>query len=399
MKWQYIYLYEAYSEKNEYCLGKLVANSKRDAFLFLTQQQKIPIKIRLYRIILFQEKDKQYRIQLLEQLGLLLRSGLPLLSALTLLKDECRYTHWQCILEDIIYHLMMGHSLSTQLKRYPLYFPLSLTHFIYVGEESGKLDEVIHLQTEQLKKQREIIKKIKKAFKYPLFLLIALFLITIAMLLYVLPEYQSLYNSFNANLPSLTLILISCSQWLIHYGLFVINGTIALILFYLLARYHSSRFKIIEQCLLLKLPYLGLLLRYHQLQLIFQIISITQQAGLPLLQGLTIITQQLTHPLYRQAVSQITEQITQGKSLSSCIKNKPLFPAICYQFIISAENSGQLLHFCHQLSDWFYHQLNTSLNNVTTWLEPMLMTIIALIIGTLIIAMYLPILHLGDTIQ
>lgn len=95
----------------------------------------------------------------------------------------------------------------------------------------------------------------------------------------------------------------------------------------------------------------------------------------------------------------MSDHIIQGKSLSLFMKNEPLFTPICYQFIICAENSGQLLYFCQQLSDWFHHQLDEQLNTISAWLEPILMTVIALIIGTLIIAMYLPILQLGDTIQ
>ncbi|MEQ5186734.1 type II secretion system F family protein, partial [Providencia alcalifaciens] len=183
----------------------------------LTQQQKLPIKIRLFKIVLFQDTDKQYRIQLFEQLALLLHSGLALLPALTLLKDECRYSHWQCVLEDIIFNLMQGGSFSKQLTRYPLYFPIALSRFIFIGEESGKLDEVITLQIIQLKKHREIIKKVKKAFKYPTFLLTVLAFITSIMLLYVLPEYQSLYSSFNTELPILTLSLITSSQCFTDY--------------------------------------------------------------------------------------------------------------------------------------------------------------------------------------
>lgn len=399
MKLQLIYRYDALTYQGELCTGKILASSNNEAFINLTQQQKIPIKIRLYKIVLFQDADKQYRIQLFEQLALLLHSGLALLPALTLLKNECRYSHWQCVLEDIIFNLMQGGSLSKQLNRYPLYFPTSLNRFVLIGEESGKLDEVITLQIIQLKKQREIVKKIKKSFKYPVFLLTILVFITSIMLLYVLPEYQSLYSAFNTELPHLTLILINFSQWLTDYISMIAFIFFGLIFFYRLIRYSLSPFYFAEQALLLHTPYLGKLLKYQQLHLIFQIVSITQQAGLPLLQSLKIGTEQLSHPIYKQLLSKMSDHIIQGKSLSLFMKNEPLFTPICYQFIICAENSGQLLYFCQQLSDWFHHQLDEQLNTISAWLEPILMTVIALIIGTLIIAMYLPILQLGDTIQ
>ncbi len=399
MRLQKIYCYDALNYQHEWCSGNILASSSNEAFIKLTQQQKTPIRIRLYKIVIFQESDKKYRIQLLEQLALLLHSGLALLPALTLLKNECRYTHWQCVLDDIIFNLMQGGSFSKQLSRYPVYFPLSLVRFIFIGEESGKLDEVITLQIVQLKKRQEVIKKIKKAFKYPFFLLVILFSITSLMLLYVLPEYQSLYGAFNTELPTLTLALIAFSQWFSNYIVIMVIFFIGLMLFYHFIRHYSPLFYYYEQATFLHLPYLGSLLKNHQLYLIFQIISITQQAGLPLLQGLKIIIEQLTHPIYKRLLLQMSEHITQGKSLSSFMNNKPYFPPICYQFIICAENSGQLLYFCQQLSDWFYQQLDEQLNTISTWLEPLLMAIIALIVGTLIIAMYLPILQLGDTIQ
>ncbi|HGM9779934.1 TPA: type II secretion system F family protein [Proteus mirabilis] len=103
--------------------------------------------------------------------------------------------------------------------------------------------------------------------------------------------------------------------------------------------------------------------------------------------------------MYQRALTDMIAHITQGKSLSSFMRHNPLFPPICYQFISSAENSGQLQFFCQQLTHWFYHQLEERLDSVKTWLEPILMTLIALITGTLIIAMYLPVLQLGDTIH
>lgn len=219
------------------------------------------------------------------------------------------------------------------------------------------------------------------------------------LLVYVLPEYQSLYHSFNKELPLITLLLISLSQWIIHHGIWISITLFLLFLTYLFIRITVLQLRVIEQRILFRLPYLGELLKYHYLQFIFQILTITQQAGLPLLKGLDIIIQQLPNPLYHHALCQLREHIIKGKSLSAFMKNESLFPPICYQFIISAENSGQLLFFCQQLSDWFRYQLEDNLNTLSTWLEPILMAIIALIIGTLVIAMYLPVLYLGDTIQ
>ncbi|MEQ5176725.1 type II secretion system F family protein [Proteus genomosp. 6] len=261
MRLQLIYRYDALNYQGEWCTGKILASSNNEAFINLTQQQKVPIKIRLYKIVLFQDADKQYRIQLFEQLALLLRSGLALLPALTLLKNECRYSHWQCVLEDIIFNLMQGGSLSKQLNRYPLYFPTSLSRFVFIGEESGKLDEVITLQIIQLKKHREIVKRIKKAFKYPIFLLTVLVFITSIMLLYVLPEYQSLYSAFNTELPLLTLALIDFSQWLTDYICMIVFIFIGLIFIYRLIRYSLSPFYFAEQALFLHLPYLGKLFK------------------------------------------------------------------------------------------------------------------------------------------
>lgn len=399
MKLQYIYQYDAFTYQGEYCSGKLIATSKHDAFIKMMQQQKTPLKIRLYKAILLKESDSQYRIQLLEQLSLLIHSGLALLPALTLLKNECRYLHWQCVLDEITYNLAQGSTFSKQLSLYPFYFPPSLTYFIYIAEESGKLDEIITSQASQLKSQKVLINKIKKALKYPIFLLFVLIITTTIMLLYVLPEYQSLYSSFNTDLPLITSLLITISQWIINNSLIIISLLISLIISYYCARVYFSSFYLAEQQLLIRTPYIGILLKHHQLQLIFQILAITQQAGLPLLKGLNFITEQLTHPLYQHALSQMIEHVTQGKSLSSFMKHEPLFPPICHQFIISAENSGQLLFFCQKLNEWFNHQFEERLNTLNSWLEPILMTVIALIVGTLIIAMYLPILQLGDIIR
>ncbi|MEQ4923357.1 type II secretion system F family protein [Proteus hauseri] len=399
MKLQYIYQYDAFTYQGEYCSGKLIASSKSEAFIKITQWQKTPLKIRLYRAILLKESDSQYRIQLLEQLSLLIHSGLALLPALTLLKNECRYLHWQCVLEEITYNIAQGGAFSKQLTLYPLYFPPSLTYFIYIAEESGKLDEIIKSQASQLKSKKESIDKIKKAFKYPTFLFSVLIITTSIMLLYVLPEYQSLYNAFNTDLPILTSTLISVSQWVIDYSFIIFSLFITLIISYHCARIYFPSFFLAEQHLLIRIPYIGILFRYHQLQLIFQTLTITQQAGLPLLKGLNFITEQLTHPLYQCALSKMIEHITQGKSLSSFMRDEPLFPPICHQFIVSAENSGKLLFFCQKLSEWFARQFEERLNRLNSWLEPLLMAVMALIIGTLIIAMYLPILQLGDTIR
>ncbi|WP_210433264.1 type II secretion system F family protein, partial [Proteus myxofaciens] len=125
-----------------------------------------------------------------------------------------------------------------------------------------------------------------------------------------------------------------------HHGIWISITLFFLFLTYLFIRITVLQLRVIEQRILFRLPYLGELLKYHYLQFIFQILTITQQAGLPLLKGLDIIIQQLPNPLYHHALCQLREHIIKGKSLSAFMKNESLFPPICYQFIISAENSG-----------------------------------------------------------
>ncbi|WP_182056978.1 protein transport protein HofC [Pantoea sp. ME81] len=341
----------------------------------------------------------QHKIDLVRQLATLLKAGLPLAESLTLLAEGHPHAGWRELLNELQRRVMSGEAFSSALRAWPQIFPALFPALMEVGELTGQLDECCRQLALQQSKQQHLRQKVVKALRYPLFILLVALAVSAGMLLFVLPEFVSVYASFDAPLPAFTAAVMSLSAFLQQAAL-PLAITIMCLLFGARWVYRGSvHWQIRVHRWLLRLPLLSTLWRGGQLSQIYAILQLTQQAGLTLLQSLQAVEVTLGSPLWREAIIALQRHIAGGLPLHQAMQHHLLFTALCAQLIRVGEEAGALDVMLARLAEWHEAQTLMRADALAASLEPLMMIVIGGIVGTLVIAMYLPVFGLGDAIR
>lgn len=377
--------------------GTLWADNRPTALLTLQQQQITVVALRLCRVKPAYWRA-QYRCEMIEQLATLLQAGLTLSDGLNLLARQHPVPQWRALLDTLSARLAEGHSLSESLRLWPDVFPPLYLAMIRTGELTGKLDFCCRTLAEQQKAHQQITMQVKKALRYPGIILLLAVCVVIAMLGFVLPEFTAIYRTFNTPLPALTLAVMTLADAVKHYyGLI----TALLLLPFLpgLLLKKDPRWLRLRQQILLSLPVMGKLVRGQMLSHIFTVLSLTQSAGIAFLQGLETVEETLQCPWWRDVTTRIHREVSQGSPIWQAMENSQVFTPLCLQLVRTGEVSGALDQMLQNLAHYHSDKTRQLAENLTSLLEPVLLLVTGVIIGTLVVAMYLPIFHLGDAIS
>ena len=223
-------------------------------------------------------------------------------------------------------------------------------------------------------------------------------MVVLAMLHFVLPEFAAIYRTFNTPLPALTQGIIAVAQYSSRWGWLAGLLGLALGLAYCLVK-QKPYYLIQRQRFLLCCPVIGPLVRGQKLTQIFTVLALTQSAGIPFLQGLESVAETLACPFWSQRLAQAHRDISAGKPIWLALKNAGEFSPLCLQLVRTGETSGSLDAMLQNLARHHSENTMSQAENLAALLEPALLVITGLIIGTLVVAMYLPIFHLGDAMS
>ncbi|SFN17507.1 protein transport protein HofC [Izhakiella capsodis] len=364
---------------------------------YLHDNQLTPLRIRLRQIYLSRSWQQAVRITLMQQIATLLRAGLSLSASLTML-SRGQQKPWQLLLIQLADQISQGISFAQALRQWPQVFPPLYSSMVHIGELTGQLENCCQQLAAQQERQHLLQKKVQKALRYPLFILLIAAATSSAMLLFVLPEFVAIYANFDAELPAFTRavmqlssILQRSSPWLIVTLFFAVLGW----------RYQQRRcpsVRLFTQRLTLRLPFISALYRGGVLSQIFITLSLTQRAGLPLLDGLNATAETLPSGIWQSLLNALKRHIEAGQPLHLAIENHRQFTPLCYQLIKVGEEAGALDDMLSRLAKWHEVQTQDLADSLAAMLEPMMMVVVGGIIGTLVIAMYLPVFNLGSAL-
>jgi len=341
----------------------------------------------------------QQKIQVFRQLATLLQAGISLSDGLLLIAEQHPFCEWRALLKDIEQRVSNGTPFSSALQQWPGIFPALFIALIHIGELTGKLDECCKRLAEQQEKLYRLRKKVMKALRYPLFIMVVALMVTVGMMGFVLPEFANIYRSFNAPLPAVTLAVMAISNWVTSQGIVWLLAAIVFVAGGLFMRRRKPHWQEYEQNLLLRIPLVAPLWRGQILSQIYTTLSLAQQAGIPLLQGLEAVENTLTQVMWKKVVSQISIKVTQGVPFWHALTQSGRFTPLCSQLVRIGEESGSLDLMLEKLATWHHSHTEELADNLAAALEPIMMLVVGVIIGTLVIAMYLPIFQLGDAMS
>jgi len=331
----------------------------------------------------------------LYRLCFLIRAKISLIDSLTLLlkSEEKIETRW--LIQQIKTSLEKGMALSKTFAKFPEFFNSTACSLIHLSEHSSHLHVTLDKILAQRKKTRLFQQQIKKAMIYPTIVLSTAIIICALMLIFVVPNFEKIYGSFQIKLPLLTRILINLSNNLHHHSLSLLFGIFILISSIVIGKKHPI-FKLFLEKILQKTPYIKSLIEIHTLYYWCYSLAETINAGIPLLTALSLAERSVGYFSYRKKFQRISSTLKEGELLHQAIEQTNLFSKDIIGLIQIAEKTGKLNQALNEIAIRYYTKLNNHYEKLNKLIEPAITLFIALFTGTLVIALYWPIFNLGE---
>lgn len=377
--------------------GELLASSEVRARIELRRQGITPTRVDRSRRQPSPLPAKTVAF-LLRQLATLIRAGVPILSALDIIARSQEKPEPTRLLLQIRTDLQTGTSLAKALARHPENFDGLTCTLVAAGEQSGLLDVMLARIADYQDKMLAIRGRLRGALTYPVAILSVALIVTVLMLVYVVPAFENSFSSFGAALPLPTRIIIEGSTMIRQYGLLTF-GLLAALGFGLIRHWQRNRrWQTATDRWQLALPVFGSLLRRAALARWSRTLASLYGAAIPLLDTLVPAGESTGNSLYVEASAMLQQKISQGDGLSRAMSGQAVFSPLLVQMVAIGEESGTLDEMLNKVADIYEREVDESVAQLGTLMEPLLMVVLGGIIGGLVIAMYLPIFQLGSVL-
>ncbi|MCI0621942.1 MAG: type II secretion system F family protein [Acidobacteria bacterium] len=332
-----------------------------------------------------------------QQFLALVHAGLPILKSLDLLTQRMRNPYFQLLLTDIGARVKSGALLSEAFEAQGV-FPKVYTASLYAGEKSGNLEEVIRRYIEYQRVIDATKGKVKSAITYPIILTVLLIVLVTYLMAVVVPEFAKFYEGLNAQLPQITLTLIAISRSIRQHLLTgLILGVGGLVGLRIWSR--SAKGGLTLDGIKLRLPVVGDLWNKFAFSQLSRTLSTLLSGGIPLVNSLEIVADSSGNRLITRAVKNAIVSVKEGQSLSKSLESSSVVPELAIEMVQVGESTGSLSEMLRHVADFYDEEVNTRLNQVFTYIEPILLVILATIVAFVLIALYLPIFNLSSMVR
>ena len=332
------------------------------------------------------------------QLATMLTAGIPLVQAFDIIASGHENPAMQKLVSTIKLDVEGGSTLADALARHPLYFDDLFVSLVIAGEQAGALETLLDKIATYKEKTEAIKKKIKKALFYPTAVLVVAFIVTAILLIFVIPDFESLFQGFGADLPTFTRMVIDLSYFVRTDGWMIALAVGGFFGGYIYAYKRSKKLRIFQDRLILKIPIIGPIMEKSCIARFARTLSTMFAAGVPLVEGLQSVAGACGNVIYEQGVLAIREQVATGTRLQQCMETTGLFPNMVIQMIAVGEESGSLDEMSAKVADFYEDDVDNAVDGLSSLLEPMIMAILGVLVGGLVIAMYLPIFKMGAVV-
>ncbi len=332
------------------------------------------------------------------QFATMIDSGLTLLRALGILAAQTKNRAFCATLDSVRQDVERGSSLSDALAEHPKTFNHLYLAMIRSGEIGGNLDRSLLSLADALEKQAELQRKIKSAMAYPVVVLCLVLGICAAMLLFIVPTFSKVFKSLNAPLPKPTLILMAVSHVCVHYFPFVLLA--AVIGFFAFRRWkRTPKGRSTWSAIVLRVPVFGLLTLKTALARATGTLGTLMRSGVPVLQALEITTESVSSPALERALTAAQDHIKRGEPMSMALGDHPIIPAMVTQMISVGEESGALDDMLAKIATFYEQEVEAMVDALASLLEPVMIVILGGLVGSMIIALYLPMFSIDKVVE
>ncbi|MBN2453272.1 MAG: type II secretion system F family protein [Candidatus Omnitrophica bacterium] len=331
------------------------------------------------------------------QLATMVDAGITLVAALDILSEQVDNKTFSEIILSVRNDVEAGLSLSAALAKHKNVFSPLFINMVRAGESSGMLDEILERLSEYLEKTSSLQKKVKSAMVYPTVVSFMAFSITLVLVLKVVPIFKEIFMGFGAKLPAPTMFLITISDMLQKYFLIIFLAVAGIV--FLLTKYcNTEKGRIKLDGLVLNLPVFGILLRKVAISKFTRTLSTLVKSGVPILSALEIVGKTSGNKVVEMAIENVRVNVREGESIAEPLAKSKIFPVMMTRMVLVGEQSGELEKMLTKIADFYDDQVNATVSGLTSLIEPLIIAFLGIVIGSIVIAMFLPIFKLTTVI-
>ena len=332
------------------------------------------------------------------QMATMMKAGVPLLQAFDIVGRGNPNPSVTKLLNDIRQDVETGTSLSVAFRKHPMYFDALYCNLVEAGEAAGILETLMDRLATYMEKTEAIKGKIKSALMYPTSVVLVAFIVVTVIMIFVIPAFKEVFTSFGADLPAPTLLVMSISEFFVDYWWLIFGVLGGGFYFFMQAWKRSPKMQRVMDRLLLKMPIFGVLIDKSCVARWTRTLSTMFAAGVPLVEALDSVGGASGNSVYKEATDRIQHEVATGSSLNVAMANANVFPSMVLQMCAIGEESGAIDHMLGKAADFYEQEVDEMVAGLSSLMEPIIIVFLGGIIGSIVVAMYLPIFKLGQVV-
>jgi len=332
------------------------------------------------------------------QLATMLSAGIPIVQAFEIIGNGHEKPSMQKLVLDIKQSVESGSTLKESLAQHPLYFDDLFVNLVEAGEQAGALESLLDKVATYKEKTESLKKKIKKALFYPAAVLVVAVVVSLVLLIFVIPQFEELFKGFGADLPAFTQAVVNLSRFVQHQGWWMILVVIGSVWFFFYTLRRSKPMRLTLDRLMLKFPIIGPILVKAAIARFARTLSTMFAAGVPLVEAMQSVAGATGNIVYEEAVLKMKDEVATGGRLQRAMENTGLFPNMVVQMIAVGEESGSLDTMSGKVAEFYEQEVDNAVDSMSSLLEPLIMAVLGVLVGSMVIAMYLPIFKMGQVV-
>jgi len=396
------FVYKAKDSEGKSVRDKIIAESHQDALFKLRENFPVIVSLKEEKEGGFFKKKEKIKLELLAQfsreLATMVGTGIPLVRGLVILSKQFKEKKLADIALQLSASIEGGNSFAESLARFPSIFSPLYINMVSAGEASGMLNKILERLATYLEKSALLLRKVRGAMVYPLVIVIVALIITSVLFLKVIPGFQAIFESLGGELPLPTQIIIGISNIVRRFFLlFIVSFFVLGILFFRYINTPSGKLKFDR--LKLKIPVLGDLFQKVIIARFSSTLSTLLKGGLPILEGLTIISRAIGNRAVEKEIMEVREEVRRGKRLSEELRKKKYFPPMVVEMIGVGEESGELSEMLDKVAESYEEQVDIAISALVGIIEPFIIVFLGIVVGGIAISMFLPIFRISQLIH
>lgn len=332
------------------------------------------------------------------QMATMMKAGVPLVQAFDIVADGLENPSLKSLVLTIRDDVAAGGGFAPSLRKHPKYFDDLFCNLVEAGEQAGALETMLDRIATYKEKTEALKAKIKKAMTYPIAVVVVAIIVTGILLVKVVPQFAETFSSFGAELPAFTLFVLHLSELAQKWWFIALVATIGGIFLFKEMLRRSPKLAYAVDKYILKLPIVGQILYLSVMARFARTLSTTFAAGVPLIDALTSVAGAAGNKIYTEAIIRVREDVSTGIQLNTALKARNIFPTLLIQMSAIGEESGALDEMLDKVAVYYEEAVDNMVDSLTSLLEPMIMSVLGVLVGGLMIAMYLPIFQIGQVI-